>query len=210
MTEYILFSTIYFILIVGFKDFSGYFDYFKRFMLTSLFMLVAAIPLFLFAFSRLGYTLEFSILFLFLILAIIMMIIIFKIFNKRYVLRMDARFLISKLFEIVLQQSFVLVVVLTINSLGFGPYSIIVFAAFFGILHMLTFLFMPKKRAFYYTLFSFLGSMIFYVLITFIKNGLLLSCAVHYLFYFGIAIETYFNKKSVFNGKALGPQLKSF
>jgi hypothetical protein len=171
-------------------------------------MLVASIPLFLVAKYYLGFTLEFNSLFLCLLVITIILIVVFKLLNKKYSARMDTRFLVSKFFEIVLQQSFILVSVLIINSTGLGYYSIFVFAVFFGILHTLNFLFMPKKRAFYFNLFSFLGAVIFYVLITFIKNGLWLSFFVHYLFYLGIAIETCFNKKSVFNGKTIGPQLK--
>jgi hypothetical protein len=95
------------------------------------------------------------------------------------------------------------------NSFGLGNYAILAFALYFAALHMLNFITMPKKRALYYTIFSFFGSMIFYALITYLDVGVYISFAVHYIFYLGIAIATYYNNTSEFNAKHIGPKARN-
>lgn len=206
MSDFIL-LLIYLALVFLIKDiFRHIFNYHKNFILTSSYMLIVAIPLLWFNTIKLNITM---ILFSSLLTLVICLVIyllkgkeIKEYMNKdsTYMNRMDLRFLISKYFEVILQQSFVFsFTIIAVSSFGNSIKTVFIFASIFSIMHLGTLFFIPKKRALTYTFLSFFGGMMFSYLVIFTNNGFWYSFLLHYIFYILIGIYSVYNLDNVFS-----------
>lgn len=113
-------------------------------------------------------------------------------------LPMDYRYIISKHFEILFQQTTILVLVLLLQKTGLTLAGIVVcFAVLFGVLHVPLIKTMGRFFGLYYTIFAMLSGLVFPILITQFRYGFVYSFLVHVLFYVatGVFFWVYFAQK---------------
>lgn len=113
-------------------------------------------------------------------------------------LPMDYRYIISKHFEILFQQTTILVLVLLLQKTGLTLAGIVVcFVVLFGVLHVPLIKTTGRFFGLYYTIFAMLSGLVFPTLITQFRYGFAYSFMVHVLFYIatGVFFWVYFAKK---------------
>jgi len=177
----------------------------ENFFLSSVFMFFSALPVLVYFEVKLDYTILLLIVSLtgighLIILPRKKLIKKFLQKNNNYMDRMDPRFLVAKFVEVVWQQSFVYAFVGIALSVFSRSYAtMMIFAACFMFAHLITFFFVPFKRAMIYTFLSFFGGLLFSYLIMFSSNGFWYSLLTHYTFYIILGIYSDYNLTSVFN-----------
>lgn len=195
----LLFWILYIILVTGFKDKSSQLNYFKKYLQTSIYLILASIPMVIYLINYFNYSFNFKFDFFLVFCSLIIISALFKISIKKYVKRLDYRFLITKFFDILFQQLFILITIFILTSYFSNKlHCLIVFSLFFGLIHLFTLFSHPIGRALRFTAFSFLGGTIFGYLILFYQNGIYYSFGVHYVFYLCLALYTVYNPKSTF------------
>jgi hypothetical protein len=110
-----------------------------------------------------------------------------KIINKyRNVdfIKIDFRFLFSKIFEIFFQQLMVFILIKILNNLGFNlTIIILVFIFLFGLSHLFLIKINKKMFGLFYTLVGILSAFIIPYIILNINYGIIITFIIHYLFY---------------------------
>ncbi len=105
-------------------------------------------------------------------------------YHSQYFLRMDFRYLFSKSFDLLFQQTMIVIMVLWLSQHNYQLSQIILyFLLLFGLIHL--FAFFPAGFFFgtYYLIASFIGALIFPILILTVDYGFVYSYILHFSFY---------------------------
>lgn len=105
-------------------------------------------------------------------------------YKDQYFIRMDYRYLVSKSFDILFQQTLIAVMVILLSLQGLALSEIILpFVFIFGIIHVINIFVAGKLFGIYYLIASILGAFLFPILILSVEGGFLYSYALHFFFY---------------------------
>ena len=110
-------------------------------------------------------------------------------------IKLDYRYLVSKTFEIIFQQTCIIVLVSLLGQVGYSMFIImLVFCLLFSVSHVPLFLTSRRRWASYYIVFSALAGFIFPPLILRVPSGYIYSFIIHWLFYTsaGVGFWIYF------------------
>jgi len=128
--------------------------------------------------------------------------------NKRQMIffaTFDFRFLLSKSFDILFQQTLLLSIVLILKSFILSKGLVILVTGIsFGLVHLPALKIKLRKFAPYFIFFSFLAGLFFSFLIIFLPYGFLYSYITHWLFYIfsGVLFVKHISRKKYLQGKA--------
>jgi hypothetical protein len=103
-------------------------------------------------------------------------------YNSKAKGRKDIRFVTAKIFDIWFQQVFILLAYLLIKDL-IASYLVLVFCAYFAIIHLPMFFITEKKKAATYTLASVIGGALFALILGYVAGGFWINYAIHFGFY---------------------------
>jgi len=190
-------------------------NYIRFYVVTSLlFLMFTFVSIFLFRNILFPVLKEFTIIpFTFLVLMFIIAILVYHFFNKhvkkpellmksnpdQYFLLMDYKYLFSKSFDILFQQTQILILVMLLFNSGFSLVKIvIIFSVLFGLVHVFNIPLAGKRFGWYYVLASFLAGILFPLLIINFDYGFVYSYILHWVFYLVSAILFW-----LFSSKAL-------
>lgn len=175
-------------------------DYISHpFLFSIYFLFFSLFPIYFFRQQFLPLLEDFSILpFIVLFLVLVVTLLIYHITRKylrpptklikRYpnsvFLRIDSKYVIPKSFEILFQQSLIIVFVILLSSLGLNMgWLMLTFAIFFGAIHA----FLIKTEGLvigsYFTVTSILGGLLFPPVILLLPYGFVYSYTLHWFFY---------------------------
>ncbi len=112
-------------------------------------------------------------------------------------IKLDYRYLVSKTFEIIFQQTCIIVLVSLFAQAGYSMFIImLLFCLFFSVSHVPLFLTSRRRWACYYIVSSALAGFIFPPLILRVPSGYIYSFIVHWIFYIsaGVGFWVYFDR----------------
>lgn len=105
-------------------------------------------------------------------------------YNDQYFIKMDYRYLISKSFDILFQQTLIFILVILLSEQGIDLSKIVlVFVLVFGIIHVVNIPVAGKLFGIYYFIASVIGAFLFPILILKVEGGLVYSYILHFFFY---------------------------
>ncbi len=111
---------------------------------------------------------------------------------------MDYKYLFSKSFDILFQQTMVVILTLLLLKNKFSILEIIfLFAFIFGSIHLGQYVYSGKFFGTYYLIFSMVSAIIFPILILKVNYGFVYTYSIHWLFYTlsGVFFWIYENKR---------------
>ncbi len=101
-----------------------------------------------------------------------------------YWLRLDDRYLVSKPFEILFQQTLLVSLVCLLDARGASTVAIVLGCmTLFGASHVLLFRLVGRLFGWYYLISSLVAAIVFPVLILHLRDGIVWSLSAHWLFY---------------------------
>ncbi|MDO8556328.1 MAG: hypothetical protein Q7R96_04105 [Nanoarchaeota archaeon] len=121
-----------------------------------------------------------------------------KKYPDHYWITLDYRYLISKSFEILFQQTMIIIGVWMLYNAGFSLLKTITyFFIIFGFIHLIGISTAGKTMGIFYLLASLIGALFFPILIIASPDGFIYSYIVHFLFYIiaGIVVWIYQQNK---------------
>ncbi len=105
-------------------------------------------------------------------------------YSDQHFIKMDYKYLFSKLFDILFQQVMITVLVLWLSKEFFSMTQIIIyFILLFGIVHLIGISIAGKIFGTYYLIMSLIGAVIFPILILNVNYGFVYNFIIHFLFY---------------------------
>jgi len=101
-----------------------------------------------------------------------------------YWLRLDDRYLVSKPFEILFQQTLLVSLVCVLDARGTSTTGIVLACmALFGASHVLLFRLVGRLFGWYYLLSSMVAAVVFPIVVLHVRDGIVWSLSAHWLFY---------------------------
>ena len=128
----------------------------------------------------------------------------------KYFVRMDYRYLISKAFEIIWQQTAIIALIFIIYSqIDYSQSTFYLFALIFALTHLPLYLLMERKVAALFLLSSFLSGLVFPYLILKINYGFVYTFSLHWLFYFALAVYSVLKPATRINQNSVALTLRA-